>query len=181
MRSLNRKTLSIIGTVATFVYFSVLATSAHAVPFNFSYEWASGGKVEGMFVGDIAPDGNTVTVSEVMATYFCCENSGSGLPIFSRRSSGAGMATFDGSNVAFGGFDPSRSNTLLRVTNEFTEILISPGVHSLEAEGEPFDASRWHLEQKQEVIPEPRTIILFGTGMLGLLAWAHRKKNLETT
>ena len=179
MKSFPIRTLSIIGTFAAFVYFTALATSAHAVSFNFSYEWDTGGKVEGMFVGDIQPDGNTVSVSEVMATYVGGENSRTGptspIPIVSQMSSSTGRATFDGSFVRFGALAPR--DILLSVSNNFTEIIFFPGLFiNLEVEGEPFDASRWHLELKPDVIPEPSTIILFGIGMLGLILLTHRKK-----
>ena len=190
MKSLNSKNLSITGAVALFVLFTVLATSAHAVSFNFSYEWDTGGKVEGMLVGEIESDGNTVNVSELMATYVGGENSRGGptppIPIFSPRPSPtrtpfSGVATFDGNIISINAFDSTRSNISLLLTNNFTQVLANPGRNSFEAELGPFNADGWHLEQKQEVIPEPSTIILFGTGMLVLLAWGCRKKMSATS
>ena len=44
-------------------------------------------------------------------------------------------------------------------------------------ESEAFDSSSWALTPiTSEPIPEPSTLLLFGTGMLGLFAWARRKK-----
>ena len=50
--------------------------------------------------------------------------------------------------------------------------------HVLQAFDSPVELSRLSITEKPDPIPEPSTLLLFGTGMLGLLAWARRKKKL---
>ena len=174
------KSFVIAGTLAPFVLLAFFTTLAHAVPMNFSYEWETGGRVDGMLEGDIGADGNTVEVSSLMGTY---TGGRFDLTIIKDDFPPGNVVSFNGNVmslstvgssfiatvfvlVANDPVDPSRSLAFLRS---------SGGPRGTELEEEPFNPDRWHLEQKPEVIPEPSTIILFGTGMLGLLAWGRRR------
>ena len=160
------------GTLAPFLLVTCLLTPAHATSFNWSYTWATGTEASGMLVGsESRSDPNIIFIDDIMG----------GISTFPDvrfiTNSTANTVSRDGTNMhaniidivsvgGFRGFIIVSAINNIATFSRFGQVL----------ESEPYRPNSWRLSEKTDPIPEPTTLMLFGTGMLGLIAWARRKK-----
>ena len=191
MKAFNIKSFIITGAVATVVFFTCLLASVQATSFVWSYIWKSGGVISGTLAGEIdMSDSNRITVSSIMGRY---QPKVGFRRDFSTQDIFPNTLTLDGKGNDFTAREFIFGGTILRAL----QFLSGPGPGSDTAvfqeaigimnprvtvfESETFDRSSWAVTPiTSEPIPEPSTLLLFGTGMLGLLAWARRKKQSAT-
>ena len=178
MWSLFTKPLMTV-VLATFFFVTGLVTSVQATSFNWSYEFGDMTTASGMLEGEIDPgDSNLVHVTGIMGVW-------TGDPLWEVNTiSGIGRVTFDGTFLDMFAKGPMNTQIDLRRIKPVFDLDVAfivgrnGGIVILD---QPFVSERWSLTRKTDPIPEPSTIILFGTGMLGLLAWARRKKTLASS
>ena len=181
------------GIIASFVLLSCLASAVQAITYNYSYSWNSGGVLAGMLEGTLRDDDNTVEVTSIMGSY----TPGNGPAPFDLTYSdvfatggGPALVTLDGSNFnLFTGTSLFRNVEFFIHSGFNSSSLFDPPAPTpntgVKVEAEGISATRngwvaserWSLTEKTAV-PEPSTLLLFGTGMLSLLAWARRQKKL---
>ena len=187
MKVFNIKSFLITGAVATVVFFTCLPASVQATSFVWSYIWKTGGIFSGTLKGEIdSGDNNMITVSSIMGRY---QPKVGFHRDFSTQDIFPNTLTLDGKGNDFTAREFLFGGTILRAlqfssgpgpgsdTALFQEAvgIMNPRVTVFE--NEAFDSSSWAVTPiTSEPIPEPSTLLLFGTGMLGLLAWARRKK-----
>lgn len=160
-------------SIAGLLVLSGLATNAQATGYDWSYTFASSEVLSGMLEGVLHPDGNTVVVLSVSgvsysgtAGFVCCDSLGS-----------FNFATLDGGpGMALEAFTAGIGIDSISIFNApGLDISASLGDNGNLLEFEPFDSSAWVMTEKAAApIPEPSTMVLFGTGVLGLIGYVRR-------
>ena len=162
------------GTLAPLLFVTCLLTPAQATSFNWSYEFADGTKAEGMLEGTMDPVGsNVVVVTAMMGTW-------TGDPFWKVDTvdSASNIVTVNGEFfdlIVDNSGDPGDFLVLDKLRQNLgVAILFNNDI--LAVADDPLAPERWSLTAKTLDTPAPWTLMLLGgTGMLGLLAWARRR------
>ena len=180
MSSLLTKHL-ITGALAPLLFVTCLVASVHATSFNWSYVFDNGWSIEGMLEAERGGPSGTgreelFFIDSGMATARNPENEIIFDTVdirgeFSENLSHVVLTASDNSTPKGGGFF-YRGGLFARAFLDNMEVRV--------ASDDPPNQSFLIIE-KTDPIPAPSTLLLFSTGMLGLLAWAHRKKTSGTS
>lgn len=174
----------VVSGLAPIVVLSLLLTSVHATGFNFKYTFIDGEVFSGMFEGTFR-DSNVVDITAVFDPVYSGDLSlvwASDLNIGAETSLDGTTNRFIVGSGTIGGFIPpiaSFGQGLLGNVqiNPDDDPFPSPAF----LQNETYFATSWELTEKptSSPIPEPSTMLLFGTGVLGLIGYARRKRTLR--
>lgn len=159
----------------------VFITQTHATSYNFSYIFNLGGLITGMLDGDVrALDANIVDVTAVtMMDYTQTILDGGATIPMSISPISSTVVSFDGTDNVFAVGAFSDTTTIFDM-NSAGFALVELGGAIVEVEfTRPLS---WSLTAKQPApIPEPNTIILLSTGLLGLAGYRWHQRRREGT
>ena len=181
-KMIHQKLISLLLICSCWLF---MVNASHAVLFNFEYTFNSNQTLTGMLEGDIQADGDTVIVSSVMNVEY------SRLPslVFPELNPrtvsifGDFFASFSGNNMFLiaspSGPAGTPQNPSWDILNN-SPIISPPRVRIVDdasptpnqQEFETFATERWSLVDKSaSPVPVPSAFLLFGTGLISLVAW----------
>ena len=162
--------------LAGLLVMSVFVTTVQATSYDWSYTWASGGVLSGLLEGDLQPDLNTVLVASTSGVSYSSDASLD----FGPSQVGAVVTLDGGVGMRFKNNVVDLGDAGFTVENAlFTWARISVAGETANREFETYDASHWEMtEVTGSPVPEPSTMLLFGTGVLGLIGYRRRRKTL---
>jgi hypothetical protein len=159
---------------------SLVAASAQAEVFDFSYTFADGGVASGVVEGTVQPDLNTVYIYTVDSLTVLGEAIYPAVAV-ARDESTPGVVTFDNSYINFAATNPSFSFGFgaFQAPPSGPRVLAIGAPYYGEREEEDFDPTRWSFTEGRAV-PEPATWVMMGFGFAGIGALAYRARRKAT-
>jgi PEP-CTERM motif len=168
--------LSGIAAAAALAISTLVAASAQAAVFDFSYAFGDGSLATGVVEGTVQPDGNTIDIYTVDSFTANGQSIDPAVAISAVHHTQPAIATFDGSFMDFYIANPTLNYGLsLYSPTQFAEILPPGGP----ADFETYDPTHWSITAAQAV-PEPATWAMMGLGFAGIGALAYRARRKAT-
>ncbi len=172
----------LVRTTIFSVAFLAIPLFANALSYNFQYTFSSGNTLTGMLQGTLST--RLVHVTPFRSEYsgqrkveFMAEYSGQGLGQLTYYPFGGSLVSLDGSIMKLLGI--SDVYTVLLQTEENRAVVYNEIPRRFE-EDEEYDSSRWVLSEKpSSTVPEPSSIFLLGSGIMGLASWQYQKKQIQ--
>ncbi len=166
--------LSGVAAAAALAISTLVAASAQAEVFDFSYTFGDGFVGTGVVEGTVRADGNTIDIFTVDS--FTLNGQSVDPAVASTESSGVppAIATFDGSFMDFRVTGPSHN--FLFVNSDIH--LAQSGLGNV-GHVESYDPTRWSITEAAAV-PEPTTWVMMGLGFAGIGALAYRPRRKAT-
>jgi PEP-CTERM motif len=167
--------LSGVVAVGALAISTLVAASAQAAVFDFSYTFGDGSVATGVGEGTVQADGNTIDLFTVASFTVDGQSIDPAVAVSSGHSSPA-IATFDGSFMDLLITDSTITFGLnLRSTQNLATIApppVGPPVHEI------YDPAHWSITET--AVPEPATWAMMGLGFAGIGALAYRARRKAT-
>jgi hypothetical protein len=158
---------------------SLVATSAQAEVFDFSYTFADGRVASGIVEGTVQADLNTVYIYTVDSLVVLGESIVPAVSV-ARDESTPGIVTFDNSYMNFFATNPTSSFGFgVSFEPSSGEVLAVGAPPYGPRDVEAFDPTRWSFTEGRAV-SEPATWIMMGFGFAGMGALAYRSPRRAT-
>ncbi len=167
--------LSGVVAAAALAMSTLVAASAQATVFDFSYTFAGGFVGTGVVEGTVRADGNTIDIFTVNS--FTINGQSVDPAVASTESSDVppAIATFDGSFMDFRVTGPS-PNFLFVIS----DIHLAESRLANSGAAERYDPTRWSITEAAAAVPEPATWAMMGLGFAGIGALAYRARRKAT-
>jgi hypothetical protein len=163
--------LSGVAAAAALAISTLVAASAQAEVFDFSYTFGDGFVGTGVVEGTVRADGNTIDIYTVDS--FTINGHSVDLPVASTESSSVppAIATFDGSFMDFEVSGPPHNFLFV-----FSDIHLAQTRFANSGAAERYDPTRWSITEAAAAVPEPATWVMMGLGFAGIGALAYRAR-----
>jgi PEP-CTERM motif len=167
--------LSGVVAAAALAMSTLVAASAQAAVFDFSYDFGHGRFATGVAEGTVQADGNTIDLFSVDSFTVDGVNIDPAVALSSGRSPPA-IATFDGSFMNILITDPTVTfGLVVRSADQLAAMVPPPdGPRTFET----YDPAHWSIAEA--AVPEPATWAMMGLGFAGIGALTYRARRKAT-